>query len=504
MGAPLPTDVHVAIVGAGFGGIGTAIRLRDAGVDDVVVLERNEDLGGTWWQNTYPGCACDVPAHLYSFSFALNPDWSRMFAPQPEILGYLERVAREHGVEPLIRFGAEVTAAAWDEDAQRWRVRTGTGDLTARVLITAAGPLSEPKRPEIPGLEAFAGKVFHSAQWDHDHDLRGERVAVLGTGASSAQFIPQIQPQVEHLDVYQRTPCWVLPRPDFAHPRWLMRLFRRVPRLQRALRSAIYYVAEGLVVGLVYDRRALVPDEKVALWHLRRQVPDPELRAKLTPYYRIGCKRIVFANDYFPALSQPNVDLVTDPIREVTADGIVTAGGRHRPVDTIILGTGFKILDTPVYHRIAGRGGRTLADAWSDGGPQAYRGTAVAGFPNHFLIIGPNTGLGNNSMINIIEAQLELVVDAVRTMEREGVGSVDVRADAQERHNAQIQERMAGTVWTGGGCRSWYLTPDGINRTLWPGFSNAFRRSVAHFDARDFELTAPGRSEPEPEPARAA
>ena len=502
MGTAEPADVHVAIVGAGFGGIGAAIRLQEAGVEDVVLLERNEQLGGTWWQNTYPGCACDVPAHLYSFSFALNPEWSRMFAPQPEILDYLRRVARERGVEPKIRFGAELENAAWDEAAQRWRVRTATGDLTARVLITAAGPLSEPKSPEVPGLDRFEGKLFHSAHWDHDHDLRGERVAVLGTGASSAQFIPQVQPQVAHLDVYQRTPPWVLPRPDFPHPRWLMRLFRRVPRLQRLVRSAIYYFAEGLVVGLVHDQRALVPDEKLALWHLRRQVPDPGLRAKLTPDYRIGCKRIVFANDYFPALSQPNVDVVTDAIREVTADGVVTADGTHRPVDTIILGTGFKILAGPVYDRIAGRDGRTLSEAWSDGGPQAYRGTAVAGFPNHFLIIGPNTGLGNNSMINIIEGQLELVVDAIRTMEREGVGAIDVLPSAQERHNEEIQQRMHGTVWTEGGCRSWYLTPDGINRTLWPGFSNAFRKSVDHFEVGDFLLTAPAR--PAPEPARAA
>lgn len=442
-----------------------------------------------------------MPAHLYSFSFALNPEWGRMFAPQEEILTYLRRTARDRGVLPSIRFGAELQSARWDGDAQRWRIETSAGALSARLLVSAPGPLSEPCVPDIPGLERFAGTLFHSARWDHDHDLRGERVAVIGTGASAAQFIPHVQREAAHLDVYQRTPCWVLPRIDFPHPRALGRLMRHVPAIQRAWRKVIYYVAETLVYGLVRNQDALKPNEWLARWNLERAVDDPELRAKLTPDYRIGCKRIVFANDYFPALAQPNVDLVTDPIREVTAEGIVTADGTHRPVDTIILGTGFRVFDTPVYQRIGGRDGRTLAEHWRDGGPQAYRGTAIAGFPNHFLLIGPNTGLGNNSMINIIEGQLELVVDALRRMERDGIASVDVTPRAQAAHNRDIQRRMEGTVWTSGGCRSWYLTPEGVNRTLWPGYSDGFRRSVARFDAADFELT---RGRPRTEPARAA
>jgi cation diffusion facilitator CzcD-associated flavoprotein CzcO len=494
-------DVHVAIVGAGFGGLGAAIRLREAGFDDLVVLERNESLGGTWWHNTYPGCACDVPAHLYSFSFALNPDWSRMFAPQPEILEYLERTARERGVLPHIRFGAELRNARWDDDARRWRIETATGSLSARVLVQAAGPLSEPCTPDVPGLDTFAGTVFHSARWRHEHDLRGERVAVIGTGASAAQFIPHVQPLAQHLDVYQRTPAWVLPRFDFPHPRVLGRIMRRFPAVQRAWRTFIYYLAETLVYGLVKNQDALKPNERLARWNLERAVKDPELRAKLMPDYRIGCKRIIFANDYFPALAQPNVDLITDAIREVTPEGIVTADGTLRRVDTIILGTGFMPFRTPIYERIVGRDGRTLADHWNGGGPQAYRGTTVAGFPNHFLLIGPNTGLGNNSMINIIEGQLELVVDALRTMEREEIAAVEVTREAQERHNQHIQERMQGTVWTAGGCRSWYLTPDGINRTLWPGYSDEFRRSVARFRAADFELTP---TSPRRQPAKAA
>jgi cation diffusion facilitator CzcD-associated flavoprotein CzcO len=495
-------EVRVAIVGAGFGGIGAAIRLEEAGVDDVVVLERREDVGGTWWDNTYPGCACDIPAHLYSFSFALNPEWSRMFAPQPEILAYLQRVARERGVLPKIRFGAELRSARWDEAEHRWTIETAQGSFAARVLVTAAGPLSEPVRPDIAGLDRFEGPMFHSARWDHDQDLRGRRVAVIGTGASSAQFIPHVQPLASQLTVFQRTPAWVFPRLDFPHPPLLRRLFRRFPSLQRAARNAVYYFAEGLVYGLTKNPKALVPDEAIARWNLHRAVKDPELRAKLTPDYRIGCKRIIFASDYFPALTQPNVELVTAPIREVVGDGVVTEDGTRHHADTIILGTGFQVFAPPVMEGIFGRDGRSLAELWREEGAQAYRGTAVAGFPNHFVIIGPNTGLGNNSMINIIEGQLDLVVDAVATMEREHLTSVEVRRDAQDRHNVMIQQRMHGTVWTTGGCKSWYLGRDGVNRTLWPGYSSEFRRSVAHFEAADFELE--GRDLPRPQPARAA
>ena len=497
-------DVHVAIIGAGFGGLGAAIRLREEGFDDLVVLEREQRLGGTWWQNTYPGCACDVPAHLYSFSFALNPQWSRMFAPQEEILAYLERTAAERGVLPRIRFGADVEEARWDDAEQRWLIRTSRGDLRARVLIQATGPLSEPCRPDIPGLDTFAGTMFHSARWDHDHDLRGERVAVIGTGASSAQFIPHVQPLAQRLTVFQRTPGWVMPRIDFPHPDGLGRLMRRVPLIQRAWRKIVYYLAETLVYGLVKDQRALAPTEAVARWHLRRTISDPALRTRLEPDYRIGCKRIIFANDYLPALAQPNVDLVTERITEVVPQGVRTADGVLHEADTIILGTGFKPFRSSTYARIRGADGRTLADRWSDerGGPQAYRGTAVAGFPNHFMLIGPNTGLGNNSMINIIEGQLALVVDALHAMRRERLEAVDVRPEAQEAHNVAIQERMRGTVWTDGGCRSWYLTPEGINRTLYPGYSDQFRRSVARFPAEDFVVSGPDRSRP-PQPQAA-
>ena len=480
-------DHHVAIVGAGFGGIGAAIRLAEAGIDDVVVLERNEALGGTWRANTYPGCACDVPSQLYSFSFAPNPDWSRFYAPQPEILAYLERTARERGVEGKIRFGATLQDAAWEADIQRWRVRTSAGELTARALISAAGPLSEPGRPDIPGLDSFAGTMFHSAEWDHEHDLTDERVAVLGTGASAAQFIPHVQRAAGHLDVYQRTAGWIMPRNDLEVSPRARKLLRRFPLVQKAIRTFIYYMAELLVVGLVHEKRLLNLFEAIARKKLKTAVPDPVLREKLTPTFRLGCKRIIFSDDYLPALAKPDVELVTDPIKEVTPEGVVTADGTLRPVDTIILGTGFKVWDSPAAKVIRGADGVSLHESWEDGGPQAFLGTVVAGFPNFFFLIGPNTGLGNNSMINIIEAQVDLLVKALTDMQHAGIGAIDVPRAKQDAYNDEIQQQMVGTVWTEGGCKSWYLGADGTNRTLWPSFSDAFKRRLKSFSLADFE-----------------
>jgi cation diffusion facilitator CzcD-associated flavoprotein CzcO len=483
-------EVRVAVIGAGFGGIGAAIKLREAGIDDFVILERADALGGTWRANTYPGCACDVPSHLYSYSFALNPEWSRFFAPQQEILSYLERVARESGAEERIVFNAEVMGARWDEAARRWHLDTAAGPVVAQSIVAASGPLSEPSIPDIKGLSSFKGTLFHSAHWDHGHSIAGERVAVIGTGASAAQFIPYVQREVAHLDVYQRTAGWIFPRNDRPIPHAERRLLRRVPALQRVLRNIIYYIAELLVVGLVHEKRILSGFEAIARRKLRKEVPDPALRAKLAPNFRIGCKRIIFSDDYLPALAQPNVDLVTDPIAEVDATGIRTADGTHRPVDTIILGTGFQVWDSPIAARLVGRQGTTLAEAWSDAGPQAYLGTVIAGFPNLFFMIGPNTGLGNNSMINIIEGQLVFLVDALRSMEETGAEAIEVHRTVQDRYNAGIQDAMKGTVWLDGGCKSWYLNADGSNSTLWPSFSDTFKRRLTGFDIADFRVSA--------------
>jgi cation diffusion facilitator CzcD-associated flavoprotein CzcO len=482
-------DVRVAIVGSGFAGLGMAIRLRRAGIEDFVVLEKADDVGGTWRDNSYPGCACDVPSHLYSFSFAPNPEWTSTFSPQPEIWDYLRDCARRYGVMPHVRFGHELLEAAWDEDVQRWRLRTSQGDLTAQALVLGTGPLSAPSIPDLPGLERFRGRTFHSATWDHDHDLGGERVAVIGTGASAIQFVPRIQPRVGRLHVFQRTAPWIMPRPDRPLRAWERRLYRALPAAQLLMRAGIYWARESFVLGFRHPR-AMRLAQRLALRHLRHQVRDPELRRKLTPTYRMGCKRVLISNDYLPALGRDNVELVTDAIREVRERSIVSADGTEREVDTIIFGTGFHVTDMPAAERVRGRDGRTLAEAW-DGSPQAHMGAMVAGCPNLFFLVGPNTGLGHNSIVFMIESQCNYVVDALRLMQDRGAAELDVRPEAQAAYNARLQEQMRGTVWTSGGCASWYLDARGRNTTLWPTFTWPFRERTRRLDPAHYELRAP-------------
>src|SRR3954451_7928076 len=479
--------VDIAIIGSGFAGIGAAIRLQQAGFDDYVVLERAGDVGGTWRDNSYPGCACDVPSHLYSFSFAPNPDWTRSFSPQPEIWAYLRRVADEHGVTERTRFGAEVLDAAWNEDSGLWEIETADGDLTARVLIAGFGGLAEPKLPDVPGIEDFPGVIFHSARWNHEHDLTGERVAVVGTGASAIQFVPQIQPKVSDLHLFQRTPPWVMPRFDRDITRVEHFLFKHLPFTQRIARAAIYWAREGMVIGMAGEPRLLKGLQLLAKRFIRRSISDPELRRKVTPDYTIGCKRILISNDYLPALDKPNVELVPAGLSEVRGNVVVGADGTEREVDTIILGTGFYVTDSPMARRVRGADGRSLAEVW-EGSMQAHRGTTVAGFPNYFPLVGPNTGLGHNSIVFMIESQLNYVVDALRTMQREGAHSAEVDAAAQARYNAGVQHAMQVTVWTEGGCASWYIDSQGRNTTLWPGFTFKFRELTKSFDREHYEL----------------
>jgi cation diffusion facilitator CzcD-associated flavoprotein CzcO len=482
-------EQRIAIIGTGFAGLGMAIRLKQEGIDDFVVLEKAGDVGGTWRENTYPGVQCDVPSHLYSFSFAPNPRWTRTFPLGDEIRDYLRHCANRYGIVPHIRFNQEVHSADWDEAAQRWRLETTDGSVVAQVLVAGTGGLHEPSIPDVPGLEGFEGPVFHSAQWDHDHDLAGERVAVVGTGASAIQFVPRIQPAVSHLHLFQRTPPWVVPHRDRPISPLEKRVYERLPAAQLATRAGIYWARESFVLGFIDTRLAKLP-ERVARKHIADQVSDPELRREVTPDYTIGCKRVLISNDYYPALTKPNVDLVTSGIAEVRANAVVDGDGVERAADTIIFGTGFHVTDPPAADIVRGRDGRTLADTWA-GSMQAHRGTTIAGFPNLFFLVGPNTGLGHNSIVFMIESQLNYVLDALRTMDARGAASVDVRPEAQAAFNDDVQDRLRDTVWNSGGCASWYLDDTGRNTVLWPGFTWPFRRLLRHFDAEHYELNVP-------------
>lgn len=490
----LPQHFRVAIVGTGFSGLGMAIRLKQAGIEDFVVLERSNDVGGTWRDNTYPGCACDIPSHLYSFSFALNPDWSHVFSSQSEIRAYMRRCTEQYNITPHIRWNCQLQEATWDNNNQQWRITTPTGEITAQFLVMGYGPLSEPTLPHIPGIEEFQGTLFHSANWNHNHDLNGEKVAVIGTGASAIQFVPRIQPEVSQLLLFQRTPPWIFPRMDHEIPTWQRKLYRRLPLAQRLVRTKMYLVRELRGTRLFfYKQEQSKKAEQLALKYLESQVADPELRAKLTPSYALGCKRILISDDFYKAVTKPNIQVITDKIEAIRPHSVVMTNGTEYPVDTIICGTGFQATEVPAARLVRGRDNQLLADVWQNGA-EAYLGTTVAGFPNMFLLIGPNTGLGHNSMIFMIESQVTYILDALRTLERQQVQAIDVQPSAQTSFNDELQQRLQRTVWNSG-CKSWYLNKGGRNTTLWPGFTFTFRRRLRHFDAGAYSLT-PTRTEP--------
>jgi cation diffusion facilitator CzcD-associated flavoprotein CzcO len=489
----LPEDIAIAIVGAGFGGLGMAIRLKQQGVHDFVVLERSSDVGGTWCANTYPGCQCDVPSNLYSFSFAPNPDWTHSYPLQPQIHRYLRRCAERFGILDHTHLGCEMREAAWDGAAGRWIIDTSAGQLRAKVLVAAPGLLSEPTAPAIPGLDSFAGTVFHTARWNHDHDLAGERVALIGTGATATQAGPRIRPKVARLHVFQRTPGWVLPHPDRAIPRAVRRLYARVPALQRLARRTDYAMREALAVGMTHNLHMLAPVELVARVQRRIQVRDPVMRTQLTPHYRIACKRVLLSNDWYPMLVAPNTELVTAPITEVRERSIVTADGVQRPIDSIILATGFRPTDPPIASRLRGADGRLLADVWN-GSPEAYVGTVVSGLPNLFLLYGPNTNLGHSSIVYMLESQIHYILQAMTLLRRPDVKALDVRPAVQRAYNEDIARRLSTTVWNAGGCASWYLDANGRNSTMWPDYTFRYRRRVDRFDVADYTVEPAARS----------
>jgi len=489
MASTLPDHVRVLVVGAGFAGLGAAIKLDEAGHGDFLVVEKGDSVGGTWRDNTYPGAACDVPSQLYSFSFAPNPHWSRSFSPQPEIQAYLEDVAHQFGVLDRFRFGVAVEDAAWDEEDHLWRVTTTEGTVTADIVISGAGGLSEPKLPDIDGIDDFAGEIFHSARWNHDYDLTGKRVAVIGTGASAIQIVPEIADKVAHLDVYQRTAPWVIPRNDRAYTALERFAFAHLPLVQKAYRTAIYWGRELYVPAFTLAPRLAAPARAAALANIRKGISDPALREAVTPHYQIGCKRILISNTYYPALDRDDVDVVTERIASITPTGIRTVDGSEREIDCLVVATGFHTTDQPIAHHIKGRDGRTLADVWAEHGMSSYKGTTAAGFPNLFQIVGANTGLGHSSMVFIIESQIAYIVSAIDQMQERRITAVEPRPEAQQAWTDDVQRRMQRTVWNTGGCSSWYLDDHGRNTTLWPRTTFSFRGLLRRFDLEKYVVT---------------
>jgi cation diffusion facilitator CzcD-associated flavoprotein CzcO len=485
---PRQLDAEIIIVGAGFGGLGMAIQLKKAGFTSFIVLERASEVGGTWRDNIYPGCACDIPSMLYSFSFEKHVGWSRLYPQQAELLNYLKRTSEKHGVRPHIRFNSDLAEARYDEASDTWQVRLKDGTTrVCRVVISAMGPLSKPNMPSIPGMERFAGRSFHSSGWDYSVDLAGKDVVVVGTGASAIQFVPQIAPEVARMAVFQRTPPWIIPRGDKLVGKVRKSARKRLPLYAWLVRKVIYWMLEFRAIGFVVNPRLLKLREKLVLRFIAESVPDPVLRAKVTPEYRAGCKRVLISDDYYPAIQRPNVELVTTPLAEIREHSVVDKDATQYPADVIIYATGFKATEGLVPVRFYGRGGVELGDAWREG-MNAYLGTSIAGFPNLFLVIGPNTGLGHNSMVFMMEAHYRYILGALEYMRKNGVRALDVKPDVQTEFNAKLQQRMAGTVWSSG-CSSWYIDARGKNTSLWPGFTFVFRNLTKEFDPDRYQST---------------
>jgi cation diffusion facilitator CzcD-associated flavoprotein CzcO len=492
-------SVDVLIVGAGFSGICMGIKLLEAGIKNFLIIEKSDDLGGTWYENRYPGCACDVPAHLYSFSFERNPDWSRMFAGQQEIWQYLKSCVQRYGLAPYIRCGTRFCEAAWDESAGQWRISASnvsrnngnnghTLTLRARVLVSGMGALHVPHYPEIPGIDRFSGPSFHSATWRSDVDLSGKTVAVIGTGASAIQFIPHIAARAGKLLIFQRTPPWIVPRLDFGFSEKARKRFRRIPALTWAFRKLLFFALEWRVLSFLGDRVVREHMERIARRHLQRSVTDPKVRAALTPRYQIGCKRILLSDDFYPIFKRRNAELVTDRIAEVREHSVVTQDGAERPVDVLIYGTGFHVTEQFIGMKLFGRNGLEIHDAWRNG-LSAYLGVTVSGFPNFFMLLGPNTGLGHNSVVLMIEAQVKYVINCLKLMRKRNISALEVRAESQKHFAANLRDHMARTVWQSGGCRSWYQdTHTGENTTLWPGSVIQYFRAMRSVSLSEYDL----------------
>ena len=478
--------LDLLVVGSGFSGLCLALHAQQKGLR-WRLLEQAPALGGTWRDNHYPGAACDIPSNLYSFSFMPNPEWSRLYPPQAEIAAYMNRCADQGNIRHGMQFNARVVRAEWLEAQHMWAVHLEDGSLFhTRTLAVGTGGLSRPQMPAIEGLDQYQGTVFHSARWRHDVPLAGKRVGVIGTGASSIQIVPAIAPGCGHLSLFQRTAAWVIPRNDEAVSPETQALYRRSPWRQRLNRALTYIRLESRMFAFTRAQVLLRHSEKKVHRYIAHQVKDPTLRQRLTPSYRLGCKRILLSDDFYPALQRPNVSLVNHGVVRATPTGVVTADGSHHELDVLIAATGFQVADAGTPFDIVGSNGTDLNAVWAKG-PQAYLGTVVHGFPNLFLMTGPNTGLGHNSMVYIIESQTRFVMAAIQALRTQGVAAFDVKVDKQQRFNHSLQARLQGSVWNTGGCQSWYLGADGKNRALWPDFTFRFRKALSQFDWAAFQ-----------------
>lgn len=486
--------VHDALViGAGFTGLGTAIKLREAGIDDLVILERAGRVGGTWRDATYPGAACDIPSQLYSFSFAKNPQWSRTYSPSAEICAHIEELAERFDLVKDIRFDTEVTKLVFDKAEGIWEVRAGRRKFRARAVVIASGPLSDASLPKIRGIDDFGGAKILSARWDHDYDFAGKSVAVIGTGASAVQIIPELVKTAGSVKVFQRTAGWVMPRVDVATPEPVKRIFERLPVVQQAARSALYFGHEAAATGLVWDTPITTLIQQAGKLHLRLTVKDKWLRRQLTPDFRAGCKRMLMSSDYYPALQRDNCKLITWPIATITPEGLRTSDGLEHHVDAIVFATGYDVhLEGPPYP-ITGMDGQSLQEEWS-GHPQAYKSASAHGYPNLFFTCGPNSGPGHNSLLVYVQGQIEYAVAGIRTIVEKDLRYLDVKKEIQDAYNVRIQERLRSTTWMSG-CSSWYLTADGYNASMYPGFATQYLRQMQDFRISDYEYASHGARE---------
>ncbi len=483
---PANSPYRVVIVGAGFGGIGMAIALKQAGIDDFLVIDKAAELGGTWRDNTYPGLACDVPSNLYSFSFRPG-HWSRRFPKQQEILAYLRALAAERGLGQHIQFGAGISTAVFDQRQSVWNLTLDDGrTIQATAVVSAVGQLNRPALPDIAGRDDFTGPSWHSARWNHDVDLAGKRIAVVGTGASAIQFVPEIARSAAHIDIYQRSAPYVLPKPDRPYRPSEQAAFDRFPVLRKADRLRIFLYGELLTTGFVVSPKMLAIPMQQWRRQLEAHISDPLMREKCVPDYVMGCKRVLFSNDWYPTLARPDVELITDPIERIEPDGVVTADGTARQADVIIYGTGFKTLDFLAPMSVTGLGGRRLEDDWRDGA-QAYLGIAVTAFPNFFMLYGPNTNLGGNSILYMLEGQIRYVLGAIQALGAGGLDWIDVRPEVQSTFNDWVDKASRTSVWESG-CRSWYTTASGRNTNNWPDHTFLYRSRVRHFDLAAYRV----------------